>query len=646
MEQLIPTINRLQDVYTTLNKSQKNNIVLPQICVVGSQSCGKTSIMTSIVGRDFLPSGSNVVTRRPLILQLIKTSKKVKASDGKEYNEWGEFLHKPNRVYTDYAEIMQEIEQDTSRIAGQNKGISTLPINLKLHSSHFLDLTLIDLPGLTKIPVGDQTKDIDVKIRQMCLEYISSPQTIILAVHAANTDIATSDALQLAKEVDPEGMRTLAVVTKLDLMDDGTDALDILEGRVVPLRLGYIGVVNRSQQSINDGKSVEAQHALEEQFFLTHQKYATVAERCGIAFLTRTLNRYLMHHIKRSIPNMRRQANKYLNRSKNELRTLGDAPIGDNKAIAIDLIDAFYQRYCDHIEGKVQGRITEELVGGAKLNNIFTEQLQKNISRVQPYATVRPEHITMVVNNASGVKPLLFTPSNAFDQLVTKQLVELENPAIACAEDVYEELRRMIDGCITEKIARFSKFEKRIKDVAQEVLFDALQPTQAFIRDSIECEIAYINTQHPHFKGYNAHVERIVDERVRERLQDIENEQSNTKKPKKMERIPSQPSVQMAATTRDTQIIELMKSMLINYFEIVAVKVSDSIPKIIMHFLVNGSKKNMRQALTDRIYIANDLEALMNEDPETTRRRAVLNERLKVLNATIDILNECDDVAL
>lgn len=101
-----------------------------------------------------------------------------------------------------------------------------------------LNLTLIDLPGTTKVAVGDQPPDIERQIRNMILEFIQKDSCLILAVTPANTDIANSDALKLAKEVDPQGLRTLGVLTKLDLMDHGTDAKEILENRHLPLRRG------------------------------------------------------------------------------------------------------------------------------------------------------------------------------------------------------------------------------------------------------------------------------------------------------------------------------------------------------------------------------------------------------------------------
>lgn len=110
------------------------------------------------MGRDFLPRGSGIVTRRPLILQLINIPNEENSNvephvreNASEQAEFGEFLHQPGRRYHDFSEIRREIEAETSRIAGNNKGINRAPINLKIYSPHVLSLTLVDLPGLTKV---------------------------------------------------------------------------------------------------------------------------------------------------------------------------------------------------------------------------------------------------------------------------------------------------------------------------------------------------------------------------------------------------------------------------------------------------------------------------------------------------------------
>lgn len=122
MERLIPVINQLQDAFASLGTSI--TIDLPQIAVVGSQSAGKSSVLENFVGRDFLPRGSGIVTRRPLVLQLLNS----------KYGEYAEFLHAKGKKFTDFDQVRQEIEAETDRMTGSNKGISSVPINLRVYS--------------------------------------------------------------------------------------------------------------------------------------------------------------------------------------------------------------------------------------------------------------------------------------------------------------------------------------------------------------------------------------------------------------------------------------------------------------------------------------------------------------------------------
>ena len=291
MEQLIPIINKLQEVFEAIEPDASGMDIqvvdLPRIVVVGSQSSGKSSVLESLVQRDFLPRGKDIVTRRPLILQLLhQTAPKEGPS------EWGEFGHIPGRRFANFMQIKREIEEDTVKVAGGNKGISRQPIYLKIYSPRVVNLTLVDLPGITKIPVGEQPADIENQIRQLVLEYTSRPNSIILAVTPANSDLANSDALKIAREVDPQGMRTIGVLTKLDLMDAGTHAADILTNKSsLRLRLGFIGVVNRSQHDININKPISEAVRQEVEFFRNHAHYRLIAHRCGTAFLAKELNK-------------------------------------------------------------------------------------------------------------------------------------------------------------------------------------------------------------------------------------------------------------------------------------------------------------------------------------------------------------------
>ena len=146
----------------------------------------------------------------------------------KATTDWIEFTHKPAEKYFDFFKAREEIEIDTDRVCGRNKDISTVPIIVKVHSKSVVDLTLVDLPGMTKIPTGEQPVDIERKILDLCFQYSMPKTAIIMAVSPANQDLANSDALKLARKVDPYGERTIGVITKIDLMDDGTNALEII----------------------------------------------------------------------------------------------------------------------------------------------------------------------------------------------------------------------------------------------------------------------------------------------------------------------------------------------------------------------------------------------------------------------------------
>ena len=149
MQAIIPLLNKIQEAIAST--AGKYEIELPQIVVIGSQSWGKSSVLESIVGKDFLPRGTGIITRRPLIIQLYNVT-----SD-KEYAFFGH----AEKEYTNFDEIREEIQKETIRVAGGNKSISSEPIILKIFSNNVINLTLVDLPGIIKNPVGDQPKDIE-----------------------------------------------------------------------------------------------------------------------------------------------------------------------------------------------------------------------------------------------------------------------------------------------------------------------------------------------------------------------------------------------------------------------------------------------------------------------------------------------------
>eukprot|EP00727_Mastigamoeba_balamuthi_P010764 m51a1_g631 putative dynamin like protein (742) ;mRNA; r:147922-150599 len=497
MDQLIPVVNRLQDVFAAIGRQPLD---LPQVVVVGSQSSGKSSVLEHIVGRDFLPRGTNIVTRRPLVLHLVH-----RAGEGPE--EWGEFLHKPGAKYSDFGAVRDEIQAATNEVAGRNRGVARVPITLTIHSPHVVNLTLVDLPGITRIPVGDQPGNIEEQLREMILEYISKPNAIILAVTPANTDISTSDALKLARSVDPDGLRTLGVLTKLDLMDRGTDAMDVLTGHTVSLKLGYVGVVNRAQEDITSGTSIKDALANERRFFESHPQYKSISYKLGTPYLGLTLNKLLMQHIKSSLPELRQQITRMLMDARSEMSQYSDgegAEAGGKSARLLRLIMCFCQDFSSAIDGRLAEparSAPHELRGGARINHVFQEVFGKSLAEMDPTGGMTYEETRLVIKIATGPRDALFVPEMAFETLVRQQVSRLEDPSLSCVDYVYDELHRIVGQLEATHLSRYENLRKAVVDVVHDLLSANRVPAREMVRNLIRIELAHINTAHPDFIG-------------------------------------------------------------------------------------------------------------------------------------------------
>ncbi|XP_018603134.1 dynamin-1-like protein isoform X2 [Scleropages formosus] len=691
MEALIPVINKLQDVFNTVGA---DIIQLPQIAVVGTQSSGKSSVLESLVGRDLLPRGTGIVTRRPLILQLVHVDaddrRKAGDENGVEVEEWGKFLHTKNKIYTDFDEIRQEIENETDRVSGINKGISDEPIHLKVFSPHVVNLTLVDLPGITKVPVGDQPKDIEVQIRDLILKYISNPNCIILAVTAANTDMATSEALKVAREVDPDGRRTLAVVTKLDLMDAGTDAMDVLMGRVIPVKLGLIGVVNRSQLDINNKKTVA--DAIRDEYAFLQKKYPSLANRNGTKFLAKTLNRLLMHHIRDCLPELKTRINVLAAQYQSLLSSYGE-PVEDKSATLLQLITKFATEYCNTIEGTAKYIETAELCGGARICYIFHETFGRTLESVDPLGGLTTIDVLTAIRNATGPRPALFVPEVSFELLVKRQVKRLEEPSLRCVELVHEEMQRIIQHCSnysTQELLRFPKLHDAIVEVVTSLLRKRLPITNDMVHNLVAIELAYINTKHPDFADACGLMNSNIEEQRRNRMREVSAAASRDKvagggaqgdqeastgnwrgmlnksqegltedKTKPQGTVPPSPQkghavnlldvpvpVARKLSAREQRDCEVIERLIKSYFLIVRKNIQDSVPKAVMHFLVNYVKDSLQSELVGQLYKSALLDDLLTESEDMAQRRSEAADMLKALQKASQVIAEIRETHL
>ncbi|KHF99511.1 Dynamin-related 3A -like protein [Gossypium arboreum] len=676
---VIPIVNKLQDIFAQLGSQSTTE--LPQVAVIGSQSSGKSSVLESLVGRDFLPRGSDICTRRPLVLQLLQTKRR---PDGSE-EEYGEFLHLPGKRFYDFSEIRREIQAETDREAGGNKGVSDKQIRLKIFSPNVLDITLVDHPGITKVPVGDQPSDIEARIRTMIMSYIKQPSCLILAVTPANSDLANSDALQIAGNADPDGYRTIGVITKLDIMDRGTDARNLLLGKVVPLRLGYVGVVNRSQEDILLNRSIKDALVSEEKFFRSRPVYTSLADRCGVPQLAKKLNQILVQHIKAILPGLKSRIS---------------SALAGQGALLLNILSKYCEAFSSMVEGKNEQMSTSELSSGARIHYIFQSIFVKSLEEVDPCEDLTDDDIRTAIENANGPRSALFVPEVPFEVLVRRQIARLLDPSLQCASH----------RCMVNELQRFPVLRRHMDQVIGNFLREGLEPSETMIGHIIEMEMDYINTSHPSFIGGSKAVE-LANQQIKNSRDGSEPDKALTSERSIKSRailarqgvrpvadgeklpstgstsistwgIPSifggsdnRTSVKESSTNNkpysepvhdtehsfsmihlrepptvlrpsenlsETQAIEIAitKLLLRSYYDIVRKNIEDSVPKAIMHFLVNHTKRELHNVFIKKLYRENLFQEMLQEPDEIASKRKRTRETLRVLQLAFRTLDE------
>ncbi|CAN4126017.1 unnamed protein product [Withania somnifera] len=602
MESLIGLVNRIQRACTALgdygggdNAFSSLWDALPSVAVVGGQSSGKSSVLESIVGRDFLPRGSGIVTRRPLVLQLHKTE------DGQQ--EYAEFGHLPRRRFTDFGMVRKEISDETDRITGKTKQISPVPIHLSIYSPNVVNLTLIDLPGLTKVAVEGQSETIVEDIENMVQTYVGKANCIILAVSPANQDIATSDAIKLAREVDPTGERTFGVLTKLDLMDKGTNALDVLEGRAYRLQHPWVGIVNRSQADINKNVDMIYARRKEREYFANSPEYGHLANKMGSEYLAKLLSKHLEQFIKARIPSITSLINKSIDELESELDHLG-RPIavdaGAQLYTILELCRAFDKIFKEHLDG---GR-----PGGDRIYGVFDNQLPAALRKLPFDRYLSVQNVRKVVSEADGYQPHLIAPEQGYRRLIEGALNYFRGPAEASVDAVHFVLKELVRKSIGEcqELKRFPSLQSAIAAASNEALEKFRDEGRKTVVRLVDMETSYLTVDF--FR----------------------------KLPQEMENLQKGESQKL--------LLPLTGSNVSSYINMVSDTLRNTLPKAVVYCQVKEAKQSLLNYFYTQIgkKEGKALAELLDEDPALMERRMQCAKRLELYKKARD---EIDSVA-
>mmetsp|Transcript_126478 Transcript_126478/g.219278 ORF Transcript_126478/g.219278 Transcript_126478/m.219278 type:complete len:779 (+) Transcript_126478:60-2396(+) len=662
LRQLITLVDELRDV------GLQHYISLPRIAAIGTQSSGKSSLIESVVGLDFLPRGGGVVTRRPLELRLVHLN-------SQEYDAnqaWAVFDKQGDKKYTDFEDVRKEIERQTDMVAGSNKGIVDDPIVLTVYATGAPDLTLIDLPGITRVPVkgSDQVEDIEKVTRDMTLRYVQDPRTIILAVLPANQDMSVSDALQIGRQVDQQGLRTIGVITKIDIMDQGTDASKMLRGEEVPLRMGYVGVKMRSQQDIMDKKPVKAAIAEEKAWFENHRMYGKLPPGLvGTPVLIDKLTKILFTHIRRFLPEIKKEINEKRRSVQDRLDELGEGvPLdeGERAQVMWTMVTDYCEMFKNTIRGKYDRKLQRYMAnlpgggsdasmsGGARVRGIMNDFLL-DFMEVAITNEMTDEDIDRAIRMHEGDSLPGFPSPDTFEFLALPHLQKIAIPSVECVHNVASALDLLSQRMAQAVFRRFPKLAEVALEMTQNIIQREKEATRIIVEQQVACHTGYLFTNDPEYLIEHGSMEPMYKQA--EKKPDPEPEPP--KEPGMAERTVSAVKDKSQAAYQNVSswvggsrlqqarrqqrysgpFVKEIRKRLDSYFAITVRGVRDSIPKAIGFYLVRAVLDKLQFELLQALNSADKIQELLGEPPHIMEERRSLNAQLSVLVRASSVLS-------
>ncbi|XP_072708285.1 interferon-induced GTP-binding protein Mx-like [Ciconia boyciana] len=593
----------------------EKDMALPAVAVIGDQSSGKSSVLEALSGIA-LPRGNGIVTRCPLELKL----KRIPATQA-----WkGKICYRSIGIELQNAsEVEKAIRDAQDTVAGTRGAISGELISLEIQSPDVPDLTLIDLPGIARVAMGDQPKDIGEQIKMLLKKIIGCKETLNLVVVPCNVDIATTEALKMAQEVDPSGERTLGILTKPDLVDRGTEEsiVNIIRNRVIPLKKGYMIVKCRGQQDIQSKLSLATAIQQERKFFETHKYFSILLEegRATIPHLAEKLTNELVRHIIKTLPTLENQIREVLQKTLQEVQkyTRGTPTTESEKLIFLtDLIKLFNQDISQTMYG-------EEQLFGSEIR-LFTKIRREfrtwGVILLECAARGKknvPSKVWKYEDQYRGREFPGFTNYRTFEDIVKEQILELEVPAI--------EILNNVIGLVEEKFVEVTR-----KHFAN---FHNLSRTaKARIEDIREKQVAEAERQiWTQFK-----MERIVYCQDDLYIKDLKSAKvENTTKAGNAKELQAG-----SVFNQEPTFVQEMVSHTKAYFDGASKRLSNQIPLIILSSALHDFGDNLQTSMLHLLQEKDKLNYFLEEDSEAAKRRTYLSQRVNRLTKACQYLRD------
>ncbi len=609
----------LGNIIQSIDKSCSMNDNIPQMVVIGTQSSGKSSVLNRILRMDILPVGKQMVTRTPLHMELNQSNTGDKAHvEFGTYSGEGNSWHISNTLEicipepseSDIENIITIIESETRKRAGIEKNISKKPIIMRIFSPNVPTLTLIDLPGLTSVACKDkgQPHDIKKQIIDLASSYIKNPKTLILAVMAARDDLETDMALELIKQYEPNGDRTIGIITKIDLMNKGSDVSHYLDNRIskdLQLKYGYFAIKNRSLEERISHTSLES-FKIEAEYFNKNINIYNRRDRLGLQSVEGVLVNVMIDRIRSNLPLIKGSLSEELRETRELLSQMG-TPIGksveERQTLLYYAISTFNKVYNKSIEE----RGTKYNIG-RNIRDIFVNY-RNGLEGINPFVDKKiytDQYINDSIYNCEGNHmSSLSLPIDVLERCIRdetkKPLFVITDSCNKLCEDISNSLKGLIDLiCMEKSLSRFPLLVESINIRLKILLDELMEQTREKIYELIKIENNYIWTDRQDFLNL-------------------------------FQKILQRDKFKIGVSG----IREILTAYYSTYIDTIGIVV----PKLVMYHLVTQSQNIIGETLLYNISKGDDLQRLIAEPVEIQEERTALTNKLKELERGMEILS-------
>ncbi|KAF0932573.1 hypothetical protein E2562_010453 [Oryza meyeriana var. granulata] len=458
---------------------------------LGNVGAGKSAVLNSLIGHPVLPTGENGATRAPIVVDLqrdpgLSSKSIVLQIDSKSQQ-------------VSASALRHSLQDRLSKGASSGSGRSrTDEIYLKLRTSTAPPLKLIDLPGIDQRVMDDSTIS----------EYAGHNDAILIVVIPAMqaADVASSRALRLAKDIDPDGTRTIGVLSKIDQAAADAKTVScvqaILSNKGAPRAAAEIEWVALIGQSVSiasaQAGSVGSENSLETAWQAEAETLKSILtgaprSKLGRIALVDTIAKQIRKRMKIRLPNLLSGLQGKSQIVQDELARLGEQMVSSaegTRAVALEL--------CREFEDKFLAHVTSGEGSGWKIVASFEGKFPDRIKQLPLDRHFDMNNVKRIVLEADGYQPYLISPEKGLKSLIKGVLEMAKEPSRLCVEEVHRVLLDIVNASAnaTPGLGRYPPFKREVIEIATNALDAFKNDAKKMVVALVDMERAFVPPQH------------------------------------------------------------------------------------------------------------------------------------------------------